>query len=305
MRLGRRFLLRLARHRSRGRSRSHRRGGWRRRRRFGGRGLRRLGGRLAFRFEHEDRRIPGNLVADLDPDLFHHAGSGGGDFHRCLVRLQRDQRLLLGNRVAGFHQHLDDLDLLEVADIGYANGHVVGRLGLGFFFGFFLCGPGLFFRIQLKDRRALRHLVAHLHLQFLHHAGRGRRYLHRRLVRLQRDQRLLLRNGVARFDEYFDDLDFLEVADVGNNHLTHTVVGSGLSASMPYFFIASATLFALPSPWSASAFRAATVTKLRLTSKKYRSLGRVSERPKPSVPRTLYTRSLGMNGLSWSAKIFM
>src|SRR5207237_940836 len=208
MRLRRRFLLRLARHWTRGRSRSDRRRGRRGRRRLWGSGLWRPGKRLVFRLEHEDRRIPGNLVADPDPDLLHHARSGGGDFHRRLVRLQRDQRLLLGH-------------------------------------------------------------------------------------------------GFARLHEYLDDLYFLEVADVRNDHLTHTVVGSGLSASMPYFFIASATLFALPSPWSASAFRAATATKWRLTSKKCRSLGRVSERPKPSVPRTRYTRSLGMSSLSWSAKIFM
>src|SRR5439155_847627 len=144
MRLGRRFLLWLARHWTRGRSRDRRRGR-RGRRRLGGSGLWRLGKRLVFRLEHKDRRIPGDLVADLDP-------------------------------------------------------------------------------------------------QFLDHAGRGRRYLHRRLVRLQGDQRLLLGNGVARLDEYLDDLDFLEVADVRNDHLTHTVVGSGLSASMPYFLSASATV---------------------------------------------------------------
>src|SRR5439155_1505514 len=178
-------------HRTRGRSRSDRRRGRRRRRRLGGSGLWRLGKRLVLRLEHKDRRIPGNLVADLDPDLLHHAGSGGGNFHRRLVRLEGDQRLLL------------------------------------------------------------------------------------------------------------------EVADVRNDYLAHTVVGSGLSASMPYFLSASATVFGLPSPWSASAFSAPIVTKLRSTSKKCRSLGRVSERPKPSVPRTRYTRSLGMSSLSWSAKIFM
>src|SRR5438876_529312 len=240
--------LRLARHRTRGRSRSDRRRGRRGRRRLGGSGLWRLGKRLVLRLEHKDRRIPGNLVADLDPDLLHHAGSGGGNFHRRLVRLEGDQRLLLGDRVAGLHQQLDDLDLLEIADIGHGNGQVAGRLGLRFLLGSLLCAPGPFLGIELEDRRALRHLVAHLYLQFLDHAGRRRRYLHRRLVRLQRDQRLLLGNGVARLDEYLDDLDFLEVADVRNDHLTHTVVGSGLSASMPYFLSASATVFGLPSP---------------------------------------------------------
>src|SRR5947208_811901 len=151
-------------------------------------------------------------------------------------------------------------------------------------------------RFEDKNRRAFRYLVAYLHLQVLHHARRRRRDFHRRLVRLERDQRLLLGDRVARLDEHFDDLDFLEVADVRNDDLIHTVVGSAFSGSMPYFLIASATVLLLPSPWSASALSAAIATKQRFTSKKKRSLARESERPKPSVPSTRYPRSFGMNG---------
>ncbi len=51
----------------------------------------------------------------------------------------------------------------------------------------------------------------------LHHTGSRRRNLHRRLVALDRDQRLLLRHRVARLDQHLDHLDFLEVADVGHD----------------------------------------------------------------------------------------
>src|SRR5258708_35734087 len=115
--------------------------------------------------------------------------------------------------------------------------------------------------LELEDRRALRHLVADLDANFLHHAGARRRDFHRRLVGFQRDERLLLRDRVARLDQHLDDFDFLEVADVGNDNLAHTVVGSAFSGSMPSFLIASATAFGLPSPWSANAFSAAMVTK--------------------------------------------
>src|SRR5205085_8932935 len=102
--------------------------------------------------------------------------------------------------------------------------------------------------VEEEDGRASRDLVAHLYLELLDHAGGRRGNLHRRLVGFQRDERLLFRDGVARLDEHLDDLDLLEVADIRDDNLTHTVSGSVLSGSMPYFLIASATVLALPSP---------------------------------------------------------
>src|SRR5882724_611937 len=275
VRLARGFFTRLARDGSRaGRRCGH---GARRRRR----GLRRFGpgfdprlGALLAAFEHEDRRPLGDLVAVLDLELLHHAGGGGRNLHRRLVGLEGDERLLLRHLVARLDQHLDHLDFLEVADVGHADGLRATRSGLRRgrrlarrflslrLFLLRLRFLRLVLGVEEQDRHALRHLVAGLHLELLHHPRGRRRDLHRRLVGLERDERLLLGHGVARLDQHLDDFDFLEVADVGHDYrLIHTVTGSALSGSMPYFLIASATDFALPSPWSASALSAAMVTK--------------------------------------------
>ncbi len=74
-------------------------------------------------------------------------------------------------------------------------------------------------RIEQQDRGALRDLVADLHDQPVHDAGGGRRDFHRRLVRLERDERALLLDAIAGLDEDLDDVDGVEVADVGNLHL--------------------------------------------------------------------------------------
>ena len=111
-----------------------------------------------------------------------------------------------------------------------------------------------------------------------------RRHVHRRLVRLERDERVLRLHGVARLDHDLDDRHVLEVADVRNfdfDHAhdlpiasprlvagetcvvmraCHTVQGSGRSVSRPYFLIACSTTSGLISPSSASAFSAATAT---------------------------------------------
>jgi hypothetical protein len=72
------------------------------------------------------------------------------------------------------------------------------------------------FGFEHQDRRALVDLVAHGHLERLDDAGMRRRDLHRRLVALDRDQRLLGLDGVARLDEQLDHRHVLEIADVGN-----------------------------------------------------------------------------------------
>ncbi len=66
------------------------------------------------------------------------------------------------------------------------------------------------------DERAFAHLVAELDLDFLDGAGGGRGNVHRRLVRFERDERILGLHRVARLHEDLDDRDVLEVADVGD-----------------------------------------------------------------------------------------
>ena len=68
--------------------------------------------------------------------------------------------------------------------------------------------------------------------------GERRRHVHRRLVGLEREQRVVDRHRVAGRDEDLDDRDVLEVADVRNfdrdgvGRGAHTVVGIGASASI-------------------------------------------------------------------------
>ena len=106
-----------------------RRGGRRRTSRLGG-GLglrlgRRGGARLvargrALNLEQQDRRALAHAVALGEPQLDHDAGLGRGNLHRGLVALEGDQGVLGRDPVARRHQHLDDLDVAEVPDVGYA-----------------------------------------------------------------------------------------------------------------------------------------------------------------------------------------
>src|SRR5258708_834928 len=57
----------------------------------------------------------------LDPHFLYHARGGRGNFHRCLVRFHADKRLLRLYRIARLDQDFDDVDVLEVADVGYEN----------------------------------------------------------------------------------------------------------------------------------------------------------------------------------------
>ena len=63
---------------------------------------------------------------------------------------------------------------------------------------------------------ALVDLVAQGDLDLFDHAGVRRRDLHRGLVALDGDQALLGRNGVAGLDQYFNDGDFVKIANVGD-----------------------------------------------------------------------------------------
>ena len=198
--------------------------------------------------QHHDRTTLRDLVADLHPQRLHHAGGRRWDFHRGFVALHGDQRLLLRHGVADLDQQLDDFDILEVADVGHddfhrargsRSGHGRGRrcsrrlrrcCGLGGGrrrsgrWSRRRCRPG---GVEQEDEAALRDLVAELDAHLLHDTGRRRRDLHRGLVAFHRDQRLLLRHGIAWLDQDLDDLDVLEVADVRylNFHELAHVVG--------------------------------------------------------------------------------
>ncbi len=76
-------------------------------------------------------------------------------------------------------------------------------------------------RLRGRDDGSFVDLVAELDLQLDDLPAGRRRDLHRRLVALDRDQRLIGRDDVARLDQHLDDLDVLEVADVRNLELDH------------------------------------------------------------------------------------
>ena len=75
-------------------------------------------------------------------------------------------------------------------------------------------------------------------MDLLHDAGEWSRYVHRRLVGLERDQRIVERHGVAGGDEDLDDRYLTEVPDVGyfdRNRVrgAHTLVGIDASLLIP------------------------------------------------------------------------
>jgi hypothetical protein len=67
-----------------------------------------------------------------------------------------------------------------------------------------------------RDQRPRAHLVADLDLHLGDDARGRRRHLHCRLVTLEHEQRVVLLDGVACFDEELDDGDLFEVPDVRN-----------------------------------------------------------------------------------------
>ena len=122
----------------------------------------------------------------------------------------------------------------------------------------------------------------------------GCRHFHTGLVSLERDERVVRVDGVARLDMDLDDRHIFEVADIGHVYFgssgglglgecchacssggvslpTQTLAGLALSGSISYWRIASAAREAGMVPSSASALSAATVTSQRSTSKKRRS----------------------------------
>ena len=104
---------------------SSRAGGCRRSSRGGrcsscGRCSRGLGSSFAGgRFDDGNLGALGDLVTQLDLHLNDAAGLGGGDLHGSLVGLHGDEALLDSHDITGLDQHLDDLDIAEVADVGH------------------------------------------------------------------------------------------------------------------------------------------------------------------------------------------
>ncbi len=72
------------------------------------------------------------------------------------------------------------------------------------------------FGFENEEHGALRNLVAELHLHVLHLAALRGRHFHRRLVALERDDRFVLADDVARLHEDLDHRDVLEIPDVGD-----------------------------------------------------------------------------------------
>src|SRR3546814_2387491 len=68
--------------------------------------------------DHRHHPALGQAVAHLDLEFLDHAGEWRRHFHRRLVRLQRDQPLVLFDRVTDRNQHLDHRYVVVTADIG-------------------------------------------------------------------------------------------------------------------------------------------------------------------------------------------
>ncbi len=174
-----------------------------------------------------------DMVTLLDPNLGDHAGGRRRHLHARLVGFERDQRVFGLDRGAGGDMDLDDLDVLEVADVGdldvdrivdAARGPVVRRarsrrrrrLALHPLLG---RDRGRTRRLEHENEIALRHAVADLHPDVAHRAGLRRRHFHARLVGFERDQRVIGADARARSDVHLDDRHALEIADIRNPDL--------------------------------------------------------------------------------------
>ncbi len=74
-----------------------------------------------------DRRALRDTVALLHRDLGDAAGRGRRHVHGRLVGLERDERRFDGDRIARLDQHLDDLDVAEIADVRHDDGGFPGH----------------------------------------------------------------------------------------------------------------------------------------------------------------------------------
>ncbi len=71
---------------------------------------------------------------------------------------------------------------------------------------------------QRQDQSALRHLVANLGFDFLDRAAERAGNIHRSLVGFERDQRVILVDGVAGLYQHFNDIDAVEIPDVRDEY---------------------------------------------------------------------------------------
>ncbi len=74
---------------------------------------------MLFRFQQQNHTTLADLVAHFNFEFLHHTGNGRRHIHRGLVGFQRDKRLLRHYAITHFNQHLDDGNVLEVADVRY------------------------------------------------------------------------------------------------------------------------------------------------------------------------------------------
>ena len=193
--------------------------------------------------DHRDRRAGGHLVADLDEYFAHGARRDCRHVHRRLVGLERDQGIVDGKLVAGADVHLDDRDVLEIAELGYheclhAAGlarrflrvgqhcRFAGRRGRDCRLGC-VVRPGrqlilvrrrtIAGETQAADHVARRHPAADLDRDFLDDAvGRGR-HVHRGLVGFERNEACFPGHAVAGRDQHFDDLDVRKIPEIGHD----------------------------------------------------------------------------------------
>ena len=84
------------------------------------------------RLQRRDETARRNLVADADVDRYDAPRDFRRHVHRRLVRLDRDQRVFDGNAVSGCYQHLDDFDVLELAQVGNEQLYGIGHYGIAF-----------------------------------------------------------------------------------------------------------------------------------------------------------------------------
>ena len=69
-------------------------------------------------------------VTDRNIDRDNLAGMRRRHIHRCLVRLQRDEAVFHGNLVTGSHEHLDDLDIGEIAEVRHLESDSLRHYGI-------------------------------------------------------------------------------------------------------------------------------------------------------------------------------